>query len=54
MPLFLLFNIQTMHIKSKTQQHCYVIPKNLIPWRDSNQVRCLGGRCDVHCATAGF
>jgi hypothetical protein len=35
MPLFLLFNTQTMHIKSLyTQQHCF--PKNLIPWRDSN------------------
>jgi hypothetical protein len=27
MPLFLFFNTQTLHIKSKTQQHCYVIPK---------------------------
>jgi hypothetical protein len=37
MPLFLLFNTQTMHIKSfYTQQHCYVFLKNLIPWRDSN------------------
>jgi hypothetical protein len=31
------FNTQTIHIKSfYTQQHCYVSPKNLIPWRDSN------------------
>jgi hypothetical protein len=31
------FNTQTMHIKPfYTQQHCYVILKNLIPWRDSN------------------
>jgi hypothetical protein len=30
------FNTQAMHIKSfYTQQHCYV-PKNLIPYRDSN------------------
>jgi hypothetical protein len=37
MPLFLLFNTQTMHIKSfYTQKHCYIFPKNLIPWRDSN------------------
>jgi hypothetical protein len=34
---FLLFNTQTMHNKSfYTQQHCYVFPKNLIPWRDLN------------------
>jgi hypothetical protein len=26
-PLFFLFNTQTMHIKSTTQQHCYVFPK---------------------------
>jgi hypothetical protein len=31
------FNTQTKHIKSfYTQKHCYVFPKNLIPWRDSN------------------
>jgi hypothetical protein len=31
------FNTQTMHIKSfYTQKNCYVFPKNLIPWRDSN------------------
>jgi hypothetical protein len=32
-----LCNTQTMHIKTKNiQQHCYVFPKNLSPWRDSN------------------
>jgi hypothetical protein len=32
MPLFLLFNTQTMHIKSfYTQQHCYVSLKTLYP-----------------------
>jgi hypothetical protein len=37
MPSFLLFNSQTMHIKSfYTQQHCYVSLKNLLPWQDSN------------------
>jgi hypothetical protein len=31
------FNTKTMHIKSfYIQQHCYVFPKNLIPWRDLN------------------
>jgi hypothetical protein len=32
MPLFLLFNTETMHTKSlRTQQHCYVcFPKNLM------------------------
>jgi hypothetical protein len=38
MSLFLLFDTQTMHIKSfYTQQHCYDSLKTLhIPWRDSN------------------
>jgi hypothetical protein len=32
MPLFLLFNTQTMHFKSSyTQQHCYVFLKTLYP-----------------------
>jgi hypothetical protein len=36
-PLFIFFyKTQTMLIKSITQQHCYVFPKNLTPWRDSN------------------
>jgi hypothetical protein len=35
MPLFLLFNTPTMHIKSfYTALLCF--PKNLTPWRDSN------------------
>jgi hypothetical protein len=29
-------NTQTMHKSFYTQQYCYVFPKNLIPWRDSN------------------
>jgi hypothetical protein len=38
MPLFIFLNTQTMQIKSniRTPQHCYDLPKNLIPWRDSN------------------
>jgi hypothetical protein len=43
------FNTQTMHIKSfYTQQHCYVFPKNLLPWRDSNP-GLLVPEGDVHC-----
>jgi hypothetical protein len=37
MPSFLSFDTQTMHIKLIILNRiCYVFPKNLIPWRDSN------------------
>jgi hypothetical protein len=53
-------NGQTKHKKlSYTQQHCYDLPKNLMPWRDSNpgllflrRMRCP--RCQSNYFIFGF
>jgi hypothetical protein len=52
MPLFLLFNTQTMHFKLfYTHQHCYdsLKPYTLAGFEPGSS--CSWGGCDVHCAT---
>jgi hypothetical protein len=52
MTLFIVFNAQTLHIKSKTHNSIAVFSlKTLYPGVIRTRVCCLWGWCDVHCAT---